>query len=99
MTSPITSAIGKYAALANGPLPKPDGMKGALLKSVRAGVFPAVAVCLGVYGAVLYATFFRRKAKIDTYMKNLDPDALFEELKEYGVFKSVKASWQTEEEE
>ncbi|XP_078486838.1 cytochrome c oxidase subunit 6C-like [Ciona intestinalis] len=94
MSNPITTAVGKYPALANGPLVKPDGMKGALLKSVRASVLPSVAVCLGVYAVTMYATFFRRKAKIDTYMKNLDPDAMFEEIKEYGAFKSVKASWQ-----
>ncbi|CAK8697886.1 unnamed protein product [Clavelina lepadiformis] len=85
---------GKIAPLANGPLPKPEGMRGTLIQAISRQSVPAAAMCFVVFGSVLYATMFRRMKKVKAYYSTHNPEEEYEKIKEMGVFKSVKASWQ-----
>ena len=46
-----------------------------------------------------YLLHGRHRDQIYDYRKTINADALFEEMREYGIFHSAKASWQLEDEE
>ena len=48
-----TGKIAPYAPLANGPLPKPVGMRGTLIQTISRQSVPAAAMCFVVFGSVL----------------------------------------------
>ncbi|XP_077971424.1 cytochrome c oxidase subunit 6C-like [Styela clava] len=95
MSGSVTQTAGAIpkAPMAQGPIPKPE-MRGMCIKFVRRWSFPAIAITAASYVAGYFLMYEKHRKQYDTYIKNLDPDKMFEEIKEYGGFKSVKASWQ-----
>jgi len=46
----VKRAIGSYPPLANGPLAKPDGMRGAAMAYLRKMSYPMAFGCLAFFG-------------------------------------------------
>merc|ERR1712002_315545 len=90
---------GNYAPLAKGPLPPPPLMRNIALNSFKAQSAPHLAMLCGVWAGAFWFFHERPKKKVYDYFRDLAPEAQFHQMKEYGVFHSVKASWQEDDAE
>jgi len=102
LSSRLLSAVPtkvNYAPLAKGPLPPPPLMRNIALNSFKAQSAPYLVMLCGVWAGAFWFFHERPKKKVYDYFRDLDPEAQFHQMKEYGVFHSVKASWQEDDAE
>merc|ERR1712025_463748 len=90
MSSVPTSST--YAPLAKGALPRPTNVKHTMLRKLTRWSAPMGIILMTAYFGGYYLSPMARRKEIAEYRRTLNPDALFEEMKEYGIFHSVKAS-------
>merc|ERR1712025_313375 len=91
-------ASSTYAPLAKGALPRPTNVKHTMGIKLKRFAIPYFITLVGCYFGGFYLLHGRHRDRIGEYRRTINPDAMFEEMKEYGIFHSVKASWQQEEE-
>ncbi|XP_060248867.1 cytochrome c oxidase subunit 6C-2 isoform X1 [Meriones unguiculatus] len=78
-----------FTTMSSGVLPKPQ-MRGLLAKRLRVHIVGAVIVALGVAASYKFGVAERRKKAYADFYRNYDSMKDFEEMRNAGIFQSVK---------
>ena len=71
-------------------LPRPDGMRGQLMKNITKNMVVAFVLSCTTTAAWYYGVVKARKDVYEEFHKNYDADAAYERMKSKGVFWAFK---------